>query len=163
MIAESSRLADLRAAIDTETTRLKEVHEIDYNVNALAASIEAQAGRKATIEREMAEQRETFDAQMAAKREESRREQQEHEQSVRERDLQVKRQRERDEEEYKYKSSMERRKEAAEYELRKSELQREMDEERRRVEPELEERKAAIVAEEDELLELPKRVERFPK
>ncbi len=163
MIAESSRLGDLRAAVNLESARLQQLHEVEYNINTLTALIEAQAERKAAFEREMAEQRESFAAEMTVKREEWNKEQQENENSVRGRELQIKKQREREEEEYKYKLSLERRKEAAEYELRKTELQRELEEERKKVERELAERKAVLAAQENELLELRKRVERFPK
>jgi hypothetical protein len=163
MIAESNKLADLRAAVDLESSKLKELRDIDYQVNTLAALIETQAEHKTTFEEDMAGQREAFETEMSTKREEWKKEQQAHEISVKERDLLLKKQRERDEEEYSYKLSVDRRKEAAEHEVRKAKLERELDEEREKAERELAEGRAALAAQEDELVELRKRVERFPK
>ncbi len=163
MIAESNKLADLRAAVDLESLKLKELRDIEYQVNTLAALIETQAERKTTFEEEMAHHREALAAEISAKREEWKKEQQVYESSVKERDLSLKKQRERDEEEYNYKLSVERRKEAAQHEAQKAKLELELEEKREKVERELAERKAALAAQENELVELRKRVERFPR
>ena len=163
MITESNKLADLRTAVDMESSKLKELRDIDYQVNTLAALIETQAERKTTFEEEMGHQREALAAEISAKREEWKREQQFHESSVKERDLSLKKQRERDEEEYNYKLSVDRKKETAQHEVQMAKLERELEEKRENVERELAERKTALAAQENELVELRKRVERFPK
>lgn len=163
MIAESNKLADLQKAIDGESARLKQVHEIEYQMNSLSALIDAHAERKEAFEKEAAHEREELAAEMAATREAWKREQQEHEQNVKDRDLAIKKQREREEEEYRFKISLERRKDAAEHEAQKAEMERQLDEERKRVGRELAERKEVLSAQENELVELRKRVERFPK
>jgi chromosome segregation ATPase len=163
MVAESDKLSALRKAIENEKLKLKQVYDIEYQLQSLAALIEAQSERKAALEKDMASQRQEFEAAMVAKREEWKQEQHEHEQDVKDRDLGAKRQRERDEEEYRFKISIERRKEAAEYEAQKVELQRQLEEEQKKVERELAARRETLAAQEAELVELRKRVERFPK
>lgn len=163
LIGESGKLADLRTANELESSKLKELHDIDHNSNTLAALIAAQSERTASFEAEMAKQSEAFESEILTRRDDWKREQQLHENDVKERDLTAKRQHERDEEEYKYKLSVERRKDAADYEARKVKLQQELDEERTKVVREFAERKAVLDAQEDELVELRKRVDRFPK
>lgn len=163
MIAESNKLSDLRRAIENERLKLKQVHDIEYQIHSLAALIDAQAERKSAFEKEIATQQQEFEAARAAKREEWKREQHEFEQNVKDRDLAAKSQREREEEEHRFKISIERRKEAAEHEARKIDLQRQLEDERNKVERELAERKETLAAQEAELVELRKRVERFPK
>lgn len=163
MIAESNKLLALRKSVETEKLKLKQAYDVEYQIQSLAALIEAQDERKAAFEKEIAAQQQEFESEITAKREEWRREQQNYEQSIRDRDTTAKRQREREEEEYRFKNSIERRKEEAEYEARKIELQRQLEEERKKVERELAERKQNVAAQEAELIELRKRAERFPK
>jgi len=163
MIAESNKLADLRTAVDVESSKLKELRDIEYQTNTLTALIETQGGRKATFEEEMTNQREAFEAEMLTKREEWRREQLVHENSVKERDISLKKQREREEEDYAYTLSLDRRKDSAEYQSRKEKLRQELEEERKKAESEFEQRRASLAAQETDLVELRKKVERFPR
>jgi len=126
MIAETNKLFDLREAITVESTRLKEIHDIEFQINSLTALIDSQNVRKESSEREMEERQNSFDEEMRLKHEEWKKEQQEHEISVKERDELIKKQRQRDEEEYKYRITIERRKETDEYVSNKLKLQQEL-------------------------------------
>lgn len=163
MITESNKLADLRTAVDMEISKLKELHDIDYQANTLAALIETQSERKRAFEEEMANQRNALESEMLSKRDEWKKEQQLHDSATKERDLLSKKQRERDEEEYAYELSVERKKETAQYEMKKAKLDQELDQLREKAEKDLAERKSALAAQEMELLELRKQVGHFPK
>jgi len=163
MIAESNKLADLRTASDLEKSKLKELHDINYQASTFAALIESQSEQKKVFEEEMTNQRKTFEIEMESRHEEWRKEQQVHETTTKDRDLLLKKQRERDEEEYAYRLQVERKKESALYETKKAKLEQELSELRENVEKEVAERRSSLAAQETELVELRKRVERFPK
>ncbi|MFH0991039.1 MAG: hypothetical protein V1799_13595 [bacterium] len=162
LTAEAGKLSELRTAISFESTRLKQLHDIEYNVNTLTALLDAQAERKAAFEKEMAEKQQAFDMEVSHRREEWKKEQQDHENAIKERDLFVKKQRERDEDEYKYKLSVERRKETADYETRKTELQQQLLEEKKNADQDIVERTKILAAQEAEVADLRKKAERFP-
>lgn len=151
LIVESEKLSELRKAIEVASNELKQLHDIEVNVNTLASLIDAQVEQKAVFEQEM-----------ARKRDEWKKEQMEHEAVIKERDAQVKKQREREEEEYKYTTSLKRKKEMDEYNTEKAELQKQLAEDRQKFEKEVSDRTAVFSAKEAEYAELKKKVERFP-
>lgn len=163
LIAESGTLAELRKAIELQRARLKELHDIEYQADLLTAMIEAQAERKAEFEQETLEKRQAFEAEMARLREEWKKEQEQRESALREREALLKKEREREAEEYKYRITIERKKDADEYAARMAALEKELAQQRDAFEKEIVERSTALAARENELVELKKRVEGFPK
>ena len=153
---ESSKLADIRLAIDTENSRLKELHDIDGAMVSLKAILEVAAERRAALEAELNQQESDLRSAMEAKREEWKQKQSDY-------DSEIKKSREREEEEYAYKLSLKRRKEADDYAAQQSTLQKALQEQRTRAEQEIEERSRAITAREAEIKDLQARVERFPQ
>ena len=163
LIAESNKFNELQEAVSIEIAKLKELHDIIYQSDSLAALIQAQEERKQSLEKEMDEQRRKLEEELCLKRDAWRKEQADHETEIKERDAQLKKQRERDEEEYKYKLSVERRKEADEYTTRKNQVTQELTALRQQTEKELAEKRAVLSAQEKEVSELRAQVTAFPK
>jgi len=163
LIAEFKKLSDLQQAIEIERKNLEEIHDITVNAGSLAALLQAQKEKKAQFEKEMDEKRGAFDAEWAQKRLEWKREQDVHEQSVKERDARLKKEREREEEEYTYSLQLKRKKEHDAYEAKKAALDKELAEKRIAVERELSEREASLSVREKEYEELKAAVTQFPE
>ncbi len=162
MIAESNKLTELREASMIETAKLNELYEIQSNVNTLTALINAQNERKESFDREMAEKKKSFENEIHVLREEWKKEQQEHEISVKERDDLLKKQHQREEEEYKYRLMIERRKEADDYEAKKILLTNELVAKKLQTEKELSEKRNILTEQEQEVAALRKRVDAIP-
>jgi len=153
---ESGKLAEIRLAIDTENSRLKELHDIDGAMVSLKAILEVGAERRAVLEVELNQREADLQAAIKAKHEEWNREQADH-------DARTKKAREREEEEYAYKFSLKRRKEADDYASQQSVLQKALHEQRVKADQEIEERQRTMTTREAEMKDLQVQVERFPK
>jgi hypothetical protein len=153
---ESGKLAEIRVAIDTENSRLKELHDIDGAMVSLKAILEVAAERREALEGELNQWEADLKAAMQAKNEEWSREQADH-------DARTKKVRERDEEEYAYKLSLKRRKEADDYAGQQSALQKALQEQRAKADQEIEVRQRTLTNREAEMKDLQVRVERFPQ
>jgi hypothetical protein len=153
---ESAKLAEIRLAIDTENTRLKELHDIDAAMLSLKAILEVAAERRAALEDELNQKEAELHGAMERKNEEWKQEQADNE-------SRMKKAREREEEEYAYKLSLKRRKEADEYAAQQAALQKALEEKRAEAEEEIHERERALGAREAEIRELQARVEHFPQ
>ncbi|MGA1844001.1 MAG: hypothetical protein ACMUIS_05510 [bacterium] len=163
LIAEFKKLSDLQQAIEIGRRTLEEIHDITVNADSLAALLQAQKEKNAQFAKEMEEKRNAFDAELGQKRLEWRREQEAHEQSVKERDARLKKEREREEEEYAYSLQLKRKKEHDAYEAKKAALDKELAEKRATVDRELSDREAALSAREKEYEELKATVTQFPE
>jgi len=156
LVEESDRLTEMQTAINLESARLKELHDIDAALVNLKSVLETQLERKGALEDEIEEKRAAFEAEMAKKRQEWEEEEKSHAAIV-------KRSRDRDEEEYKYRSSFERKKSADEQAEQQAAFQKKLAEQRAVQEKELAERKGALAAKEAEFEEFKKKVDRFPQ
>ena len=163
MSSEYNKLVNLRKAIDFEINRLKDLHTIDYTIQTLTALINAQSEQKEAFEKEMAESKNEFESEILAKRDEWKREQAEFEQSMKERDAQVKKIREREEDEYRYSLSIKHRKETDEFAQKLELMKRQWNEERMKSEKELEAREQELHAQETAITDLKKKVDSLPK
>lgn len=153
---ESSKLAEIRSAIETEQARLKELHDIDAAMVSLRAILEVAAERRETLEADLSRREAELEAAMEQKHEEWGREIAQHE-------ARTKEVHERDEEQYTYKLALKRRKEADDYEVQKAALHATLRDQREKAEQEIEGRRTALAAREKEIEELHARVERFPQ
>lgn len=156
LVAESEKLAELQKAIEIESARLRELHDIDAALVSLKGVLEIQAERKAALDEDIEAKQAAFESDMTRKREEWKREQTEHE-TVR------KKEREREEEEFSYRLSVTRRKDADAYAEQQAALQKKLAEQRTTLEKELTERRSALAEKESEFEDLKKTVGLFPQ
>jgi hypothetical protein len=148
LTTEANKLAELQKAIDIQSTRLKELHDIDAGAVSLKALLETHSERKASFESEMAEKTAAFEADIARRREEWKREQIEHDLAVKERDADLKKSREREQEEYNYALALARKKDSDAVAAREKEIA---------------EKSAVIAARESEFNELKRKGDLFPQ
>ncbi len=148
LAAEAGKLVELHKAIEIQTNRLKELHDIDAAAISLKALLDAQSERKASFESETAEKTAAFEADIARRREEWKREQIEHDLAVKERDADLKKSREREQEEYNYALALARKKDSDAVAAREKEIA---------------EKSAAIAARESEFNELKRKGDLFPQ
>ncbi len=148
LTTEAAKLTELQKAIEIQSTRLKELHDIDAAAVSLKALLEAQSERKAAYESEMAETTTAFGAETSRKRDEWKREQAEHDLAMKERDANLKKAREREQEEYDYALALARKKDSEANAAREKDMA---------------ERVAALETREKEYNEMKRKVELFPK
>ena len=153
---ETAKLAEIRLAIDTESARLKELHDIDAAMVSLKAILEVAAERRAALEAEFSKREAELQAGMERKNKELAREQSDYE-------ARTKMARDREEEEYAYKLSLKRRKEADDHAAAQAALQKNLQEQRTRADHEIAERQHILSAREAEMKEMQARVEQFPQ
>jgi hypothetical protein len=163
LIAEHRRFTELRQAVSLQSAALEEMYGIQAEADGLSALILAQNQRKEAFEEEMEDKRFAFDTDMAQRKLQWKKEQEEFEATRKERDGQLKKERQREEEEYTYNLQMVRKKESDAYEARKSALESELKEKKAQIEKGLAERESIVSSRENEFQELRAKVDLFPK
>jgi hypothetical protein len=170
---ETAKYAQVKTAVQHAEADLHEIYDIEKAAASLAALLEAQKREREEFEAEMAAQREqleneiathheAFDYEVKTQREEWKKEKAEYEAAVKERDAAEKKRWQREQEEWQYQYARE--KQAAE-EQRQHELahlDREIQLKKEQLEKVLAEREQAVAAAEAELQELRVRAEKFP-
>jgi hypothetical protein len=170
---ETAKYMQVKTAVQAAEAELQEIYDIEKAAASLAALIEAEkqqrdefeaemAAKREQLEYDIATHREAFDFEVNTQREQWKKEKADYEAAVKERNEVDKRQRQREQEEWKY--QFERDKQAAE-EQRQHELarlDREIQLKQEQLEKVLAEREHAVSAAEAELQTLRERAERFP-
>ncbi len=160
---EVNKFKAIQNAIVLKEKELQELYEIERSAVTLAALIESQNQKRQAFEIEMAEKREALTQEIEALRKQREEEKKRYDEEIKERDLMEKKRREREKEEYEYSFKREQKLAKDRFEDEKSKLEREIQIKREEMERELSEREKAIAGKEEELNELRKRVNAFPK
>lgn len=163
LISQYKKLVELEQAIEIETKRLNEVHEITINADSLAALLMAQKEQKEKFETEVEKEKIDFETEMNGKKAQWKKEQETFETARKERETQLKKEKQREEDEYAYNLKMTRKKEKDAYEAQKAAQEKELAEKKSAVEKDLKERDAVITGKEKEYEELKTKVEAFSK
>ncbi len=158
---EYRKLNDLQTAIALENSSLEELYEIKKNANSLAALLLAQKEYKAHFEQEMNEKKNEFEYRMEETKAAWKKEQDDFEQTMKEKQTHTKKERIREEEEYNYTLQLERKKDRDLYQESKELLEKELFEKKLTLQKEFSEREAAILSHEQELQNLRLRVQQF--
>jgi hypothetical protein len=162
LLTEARRLGVMRQAFEIENKNLEEIHQIQAEANSLAALIEAQKDKKREFEADVETKAAAFETEMAQKRQQWKKEQEEFERTRKERDDQAKKERAREEEEYAYGIKLTRKKDEDDYASRKNAQEKALEEKRASLEKSWAEREAALAPREQELADLRSRAEAFP-
>ena len=178
---EVAKYEAVKKAIEVKEKELADIYEIQKSASTLTALLELQAtrkeefeaemtGRKAHLETELAERKESLTREIQTLRTEWDAERQRHQAELKERADEEKRKREREEEEYRYAQTRERQLDRDRYETEKRRLEteqvrleQEIANRKEQADRELTEREQAVVRQEQELAELRAKVEQFPK
>jgi hypothetical protein len=152
LVAEVERLTTLREAAAIEQRELERLHKIDIVATSIGQLLQDQAAKKQALEAEMATGRAAWDAETA-----------EREHAGREYEESLKRQRQREADDYEYRKTLERKKAQDKYDEEQRLRDRQNREKQEALEKSWQEREAALKAREDEVAQLRKDADTFPK
>jgi hypothetical protein len=160
---EVNKFRAIQNAIALKEKELQELYEIEKSAVALAALIESQNQRRQQFESEMAERKETLSQEIEALRAEREKEKNDYEADIKERDIMEKKRREREKEEYEYSFKREQKLAKDRFEDEKAKLEKEIQIKKEQMQSELNGREKVVAEKEEELNELRKKVNAFPK
>jgi hypothetical protein len=160
---EVGRFISIRNAIGAKEKELAELYEIEKSAMSLAALIEAQNQKRQEFAAEMEEKKESLRQDIEGARTASKKEQDEHDAAVKERDAAEKKRQLREKEEFDYAFKREQQTAADRFAYEKAKLEKELKDKKEQLEQELSAREAAIAAREAELGDLRKQAAQHPK
>ena len=152
LVAEVERLTTLREAAAIEQRELERLHKIDIVATSIGQLLQDQAAKKQALEAQMATERAAWDAETA-----------ERERAGREDEESLKKQRQREADDYEYRKVLERKKAQDKYDEEQRLRDRQNREKHEALEKSWQEREAALKAREDEVAQLRKDADTFPK
>jgi len=158
---EVNKFESIQRAIAIKEGELKEVYEIEKSASTLAALIESQNKKHLEFESEMTASSEELNKEIQTIKAEWKKERENYENDIKERDFLDKKRREREKEEYQYAFKREQHITKDKFEDEKAKLVREMALRKEQMEKELTEREKVITEKEEELNELRTRVSAF--
>ena len=160
---EVNKFRAIQSAIALKEKELQELYEIERSAVTLAALIESQNQKRQEFESEMAEKKEALSQEIDTLRAEREKEKKDYEEEKKERDTAEKKRRDRDKEEYEYSFKREQKLAKDKFEDEKAKLEKEIQIKKEQMESELKAREKVIAEKEEELNELRKKVNLFPK
>lgn len=162
LLSSHKQLTILQQAIEFQRKELNDLHDIKINADSLAALLYAQKEKSDTFEKDMNTRTQTFEHDMTQKRQAWKKEQDEFEFLRKEYEQQTRKTRQREEDEYVYQRDLARQKERDQYTAQKESLDKELTLRRTTLEQEFAAREASIIAQEQELMSLRQKAEKFP-
>ncbi|MBS3906993.1 MAG: hypothetical protein KGZ49_08140 [Syntrophaceae bacterium] len=160
---EIGKFKAVQNAIVLKGKELQELYEIEKSAMTLASLIESQNQKRQVFESEMAEKKEALSQEIETLRAERENEKKDYEEGVKERDVAEKKKREREKEEYEYSFKREQKLAKDKFEDEKAKLEKEIQIKKEQMQSELKEREKVVAEKEEELNELRKKVNAFPK
>ncbi len=161
--SEYKKFEEIKSAIEIEQKYLEDIYEIKVTADTLSAMFLTQKEKDANFKTEMENKKTSFEEEMLQKKLQWKLEQDNYENTKKERDTQLKKERQREEEDYNYNLLLKRKKDSDTYSEQKELLEKELVDKRTTVEKELTEREKIVAAKEKELAELKTKVENFSK
>jgi len=152
LVAEVERLATLREAVALEERELQRLHKIDVAATAVDLLVQGHEAKKLAFEAEVAAARADWEAETEAR-----------ERGGREFEETLKKQRQRENDEFEYRKALERKKAQDKYDEEQRLRDRQNREKQEALEKSWQEREAALKAREDEIAQLRKESDLFPK
>jgi len=160
---EVGKFKAIQNAIILKEKELQELYEIEKTAMTLAALIEVQNQKKQQFETEIAARKEDLEQEIQNLRFDWAKEKSEYEAQIKERDTAEKKKRDREKEEYEYAFKRQQQIAKDKFDDEKAKLEKEILLTKERMDGELSGREKIIAAKEEELNELRKRVNLFPK
>lgn len=160
---EVGRFVAIRSAISAKEKELTELYEIEKSAMSLAALIEAQNQKRQEFVAEMEEKKESLRQDVEAARAAWKKEQEEHDAVVKERDAMEKKRQTREKEEFDYAFKREQQTAVDRFAYEKAKLEKELKDKKEQMEQELSAREGAVAAKEAELGDLRKLAVQHPK
>jgi len=160
---EVKKYKRVKEAIEIKEGELREVYDIEKEAQTLAVLIEAQGQKRREFEFSMADEKERLNREIQMMRAEWAKEIRLHDAELKERDAEEKKKRQREEEDYRY--AFKRKQQSEEDKINDARIKqgKEFQLKKEQVEKQLAEREKKIIEKEDELKELQRRADGFPK
>ncbi len=162
MEEEIGKYLHLKRAVEAREKELTELSAIEKEALSLAALLEAQKERRERFDAEMAEKKQSLEAEMASTRAAWKDEQKAHDGEVQTRETADKKKREREAEEYTYGFERQKRLAQEQFEYEKARMERETQRRREELERDLTAREQALTAKETELVQVRERTAAYP-
>ncbi len=162
MEEEIGKYLHLKRAVEAREKELTELSGIEREALSLAALLEAQKERRERFDGEMAEKKQSLEAEIASTRAAWKEEQKAHDGEVQAREAAEKKKREREAEEYTYAFERQKRLAQEQFDYEKARMERETQLRREELERDLRAREQSLAAKEDELVQLRERTAAFP-
>jgi hypothetical protein len=163
MESEVGRFIAVRNAIAAKEKELAELYEVEKSAVSLAALIEAQNQKRREFADEMEEKKESLRQEIETTRAAWKKEQEEHDAAVKERDAAEKKRQTREREEFDYAFKRDQKAAADRLSYDNAKLEKDLKDKKEQVEQALNAREAAIAAREAEIAELRKQVSLHPE
>ncbi len=160
---EVNKFKAIQNAIELKEKELQELYEIEKSALSLAALIETQNQKRQQFEAEMTARKEELSQDIQTQRLEWAKEKEEYENQIKERDVTEKKRRDREKEEYDYSFKRQQMLAKDKFEDEKTKLEKESQLKKAQMESELKEREKVIAQKEEELNDLRKKANLFPK
>jgi hypothetical protein len=163
LLAEASKLDELRRKVEAETQQLESLHGLQVTDETLDQLIQEYIEKSTTFESETKQRQEAFEQEMAEKQNAWQKEREEHARFIRERDETTKKTEQREAAEYKYDLELSRKLDNDQYEQQQEQLRKALEDFEETKKKEWVEREKRIAGQEQEFTELQTKVEKFPK
>jgi len=160
---EVNKFRAIQNAIALKEKELQELYEIEKSAVTLAALIESQNQKRQAFELEMAEKKEALSQEIETLRAQREEDKKEYEEEIKERDMTEKKRREREKDDYEYSFKREQKLAKDKFEDEKVKLEKEIQIKKEQMQGELNGREKVVAEKEEELNELRKKVNAFPK
>lgn len=148
---EITKYHSVKKAVAAKEKELFEIYEIQKAASSLSALIEANNAKKSEFENEIKTEKDDFQSEMAALKEEWDKEKTQHQIEIKERDAQEKKLRDRQKEEFEYNFRIEQKQARDNFENEKAALERQLATMKEEAEKTLSAREKSIAEKEDEL------------
>ncbi len=162
MEEEIGKYLHLKSAVQVREKELTELAGIEKEALSLAALLDAQKERRERFDAEMAEKKQSLEAELASTRAAWKEEQKAHDGEVQAREAAEKRKREREAEEYSYGFERQKRLAQEQFDYEKARMERETQLRRQELERDLTAREQTLASKEGELTQLRERTAAFP-
>jgi hypothetical protein len=163
LIAEASKLAELRRNVEEEMAQLESLHGLQVTDETLDQLLQEYIEKSNTFETGAKQRQEAFEQEMAEQRKVWQKEQEEHARFVKERNETTKKAEQREAAEYTYDLELRRKLDNDAYEQQQDQLKRALEDFEEAKKKEWAEREKHIAEQEKEFAELKAKVEKFPK
>lgn len=159
---EYRKFTEIQKAIQAESVRLEEIHEITVNADSLAALLAAQKERKERFEETTAKEEHDFQEAIAQQKVQWTKEKETYLQQQAEEKKSSQKAREREEEEYQYQKALSRKRDEDAYEAKRAALEAELKAKQQAAEKEFADREALVASQEQEFQRLKEENATFP-
>ncbi|MBD2493554.1 hypothetical protein [Nostoc sp. FACHB-280] len=163
LTTQASKLGEIRQSVETETTALKQLHNLEVGEDTLDTLITAYEDNSKAYQEEYNQRYEILSQEILEQRIAWQKEQDEYKQSIKERNDNLNKTRQRDTAEYKYDLELQRKLESDEYEQAQKTLYKQLEEFQQETEKQWAEKEKQISEREKQFEEAKAKVEAFPK